>query len=49
MKAKNKWNGKLYSIIQIEDNIVELKRENGTTFKISKSEFYFAYILLGGD
>ena len=42
MKVKNKWNGKVYTVIEITE-IVKLRREDGSEFIINKSEFYTIY------
>lgn len=47
MVAKNKWNGKLYTVLSMPVNKVELQRSDGSEFKIQKSEFYFSYIIIG--
>lgn len=43
MPVKNKWNGKNYMLTEDKGSSVVLKREDGTTFEISKSEFNFSY------
>lgn len=43
MIAKNKWNGKLYTVVSMSVNTVELQRSDGSEFEILKSEFYFNY------
>lgn len=43
MQAINKWNGKLYTVLSMSVNAVELQRSDGSEFKIQKSEFYFNY------
>ena len=43
MTVKNKWNGKLYVIIQEKDGKVTLQREDGSTFTISKGEYFSNY------
>lgn len=44
MKARNKWNGKTYEVNEITDRTVTLVRdEDGYTFTILKSEYYFSY------
>lgn len=43
MPVMNKWNGKNYMLTEDKGSSVVLKREDGTTFEISKSEFNFSY------
>ena len=43
MIAKNKWNGKLYTVFSESVNTFELQRDDGSEFEIQKSEFYFNY------
>ena len=43
MKVKNKWNLKIYEVVKEEDAVITLKRENGSMFMITKSEFHFSY------
>ena len=44
MTAQNKWNGKDYLLIEKTDKTVTLKRkEDGYTFTIAKSEYFFSY------
>lgn len=43
MIAKNKWNGKLYKIVNIGEKDVTLQREDGSVFTIQKSEYFFSY------
>ena len=40
MTVKNKWNGNNY---EIGEKTVKLKKEDGTIFEISKSEYQFNY------
>lgn len=41
---KNKWNGKLYELVEDKENVVTLKRcKDEKTFTISKKEFSFSY------
>lgn len=46
MKLKNKWNGKIYKLINKTENNVTLEREDGTQFSIQNSELKFSYIEL---
>lgn len=46
MIAKNKWNGKLYTVFSESVNTFELQRADGSEFEIQKSEFYFNYKVL---
>lgn len=43
MFAKNKWNNNIYEVWEISEKTVKLKREDGTIFEISKSEYQFNY------
>lgn len=43
MKVKNKWNSKIYEVVKEEGIMVTLKREDGSMFTITQSEFYSAY------
>ena len=43
MIAKNKWNGKLYTVLSESVKTFELQRSDGSEFEILKSEFYFNY------
>ena len=43
MTAINKWNTKVYTVLSMSVNTVELQRPDGSEFEIQKSEFYFNY------
>lgn len=43
MIAKNKWTGKLYTVLSMSVTAVELQRSDGSEFEIQKSEFYSNY------
>lgn len=43
MTAINKWNGKVYTVLSMSVNTIELQRPDGSEFEIQKSEFYFNY------
>ena len=43
MLCKNKWNGKMYEVLEITDKNVTLQREDGSQFIIQKSEYFFNY------
>ena len=43
MTAINKWNIKVYTVLSMSVNTVELQRPDGSEFEIQKSEFYFNY------
>ena len=49
MIVKNKWNGKLYTLIQDKGSSVILQRSNGSEFEISKSEFKANYYEVNKD
>lgn len=44
MLVRNKWNKKNYSLVEVKEKSVVLKREDGSVFEIAKSEYYFSYI-----
>lgn len=46
MKAKNKWNSKIYNVVEIKDTSIILKRTDGSQFEINKSEFNFSYRII---
>ena len=41
----NRWNRKKYMVVEIKANTVRLKREDGSVFTITKSEFNFSYFI----
>lgn len=43
MLVKNKWNNKIYKVLEINKKDVVLKREDNTTFTINASEYVFSY------
>ena len=43
MTVKNKWNGKMYEVIQEKDGKVTLQREDGSILTISKGEYFSNY------
>lgn len=43
MKVKNKWNSKIYEVVKEEGITVTLKREDGSMFTITQSEFHSTY------
>lgn len=43
MKVKNKWNGKLYTILSVSNDTVKLQRSDGSEFEIQKTDYYFNY------
>ena len=45
MIVKNKWNGKIYTVISTNEtnNIVTLKRDDGSKFTIQTKELYSNY------
>lgn len=47
MEAKNKWNGRMYDIVQVSDKEVTLRRASGSIFTIQRKEFDFNYIKIG--
>lgn len=43
MLVRNKWNNKMYKVLEITDKNVTLQREDGSQFTIQKSEYFFSY------
>lgn len=43
MLVRNKWNGKMYEVLEITDKNVTLQRVDGSQFTILKSEYFFSY------
>ena len=43
MVVTNRWSKKKYEVWEISEKTVKLKREDGTIFEISKSEYQFNY------
>lgn len=45
MKVKNKWNGKIYTVLETNetDNTTTLKRDDGSQFTIQTKELYSNY------
>jgi len=43
MVVTNRWNKNKYEVWEISEKTVKLKREDGTIFEISKSEYQFNY------
>ena len=43
MLVRNKWNNKMYKVLEITDKNVTLRREDGSQFTIQKSEYFFSY------
>lgn len=43
MLVKNKWNNKIYEVLEINQKDVVLKREDNTTFTINTNEYVFSY------
>ena len=39
----NRWNGKVYEVLEITDKKVTLQRDDGSQFTIQKSEYFFSY------
>lgn len=44
MLVLNKWNKKIYKVIEVTDKEVSLEREDGSKFTIAKSEYFFSYL-----
>jgi len=43
MVVTNRWSKKKYEVWEISEKTVKLKREDGTIFEISKSEYQYNY------
>lgn len=43
MLVRNKWNGKMYEVLEITDKNVTLQREDGSRFTIMKKEYFSNY------
>ena len=41
--VRNKWNNKMYEVLEITDKNVTLQHEDGSQFTIQKSEYFFSY------
>ncbi len=41
--VKNRWNRKIYQVVEVKDDKVVLQREDGSQFEIAKSEYFFSY------
>lgn len=39
----NRWSSKRYELLEMTEKSVKLKREDGTVFEISRSEYQFNY------
>lgn len=44
MLVRNKWNKKIYKVIEIKDGKVTLERSDGTQFTIAKAEYFLNYV-----
>lgn len=44
MKVKNKWNGLIYEVLEMQDIEVTLKRSDNSVFTIQKSIFLSTYV-----
>lgn len=42
-EVKNKWTGKVYTVLSMTDREVTLRRSDGSEFTIAKYEYYFSY------
>lgn len=42
-KVINKWNGRTYYVVFDYGKTIKLLRDDGSEFKIQKSEYYFNY------
>ena len=41
--VKNRWNRKIYRVVDDKDSYVTLEREDGSQFTIAKAEYFFSY------
>ena len=44
MTVRNKWNKKLYEVMNIENRKVTLRRQDGTVFTIDEKEYLANYV-----
>jgi hypothetical protein len=44
MLVRNKWNKKMYNVLEIKDGKVTLERENKTQFTIDEKEYVKNYV-----
>lgn len=44
MLVRNKWNKKNYTLVEVKEKTVVLKRADGSVFEIQKSEYNFSYV-----
>ena len=42
--VKNRWNRKIYQVVEMNDSNVTLERADGSQFTISKKEYFSNYI-----
>lgn len=42
-EVKNKWTGNVYTVLNMTDKEVTLRRSDGSEFTIAKCEYYFNY------
>lgn len=42
-EVTNKWNGNVYTVLDMTDKEVTLRRSDGSEFTIAKCEYYFNY------
>lgn len=43
MLVRNKWNDKVYDVLEITDKNVTLQCDDGSQFTIQKTEYFFSY------
>lgn len=43
LRVLNRWNRKWYTVLEVTDKNVTLRREDGSQFTIQKSEYFFSY------
>lgn len=44
MKVQNKWNKKVYEVLEIKDRKVTLQRLDGSKFTIDEKEYLYDYV-----
>lgn len=43
MLVRNKWNSKMYEVLEITDKNVTLQRDDGSQFTIQKTDYFYNY------
>lgn len=42
-EVKNKWTGKVYTVLSMTDKEATLRRSDGSELTVAKREYYFSY------